>query len=81
MISAKIENATRGIIRDVQQMRAQKLTGLHLLWNNPLCCFLEYVLKEESKKVANLLIKYFQQHDAENGESTPSASIFAHFLV
>ena len=45
MISAKIENATRGIIRDVQQMRAQKLTGLHLLWNNPLCCFLEYVLK------------------------------------
>ena len=45
MISAKIENATRGIIRGVQQMRAQKLTGLHLLWNNPLCCFLEYVLK------------------------------------
>ena len=45
MISAKIENATRGIIRDVQQMRDQKLTGLHLLWNNPLRCFLGYILK------------------------------------
>lgn|GEM_PF-6267926 len=45
MISAKIKNVTRGIIRDVQQMRAQKLTGLHLLWNNPLRCFLGYILK------------------------------------
>ena len=45
MISAKIENVTRGIIRDVQQMRAQKLTGLYLLWNNPLRCFLGYILK------------------------------------
>lgn len=73
MISAKIENVTRGIIRDVQQMRAQKLTGLHLLWNNPLCRFLRCVPKREYEKVADFLTKSGEYNKAKNGDYVPSA--------